>query len=212
MKKSLITLFALAGALFGVASAAEYSFTVPLNSECTNMNEAIYAGDFTFEFMIHDADDVASTGTLLAYYKGAAPTDNAHSQQSFVLTKQGDEVSGYTFSLLIGRSNGELTWADGTPITFAGLEEGVVYTVKNNTSYSTMYIGLHTQDGQIGSDGQPGTERLTYEGKINGGTQSILETGTLSTSFNQTFAVPEPATATLSLLALAGLAARRRRK
>ncbi|MGN0864873.1 MAG: PEP-CTERM sorting domain-containing protein [Akkermansia sp.] len=58
---------------------------------------------------------------------------------------------------------------------------------------------------------------MTSDGKVNDGITPSLNVGTTSWKYNSpairlTLTTPEPATATLSLLALAGLAARRRRK
>ncbi|MBQ8517960.1 MAG: PEP-CTERM sorting domain-containing protein [Akkermansia sp.] len=61
----------------------------------------------------------------------------------------------------------------------------------------------HTQYGTF--QGQTGVSNLSY-GTVSGWQTSVKLSGTVAAS------VPEPATATLSLLALAGLAARRRRK
>lgn len=64
----------------------------------------------------------------------------------------------------------------------------------------------------------PGVSFTLHNGKVNDGDDYTKNPGTTSWKYNSpvirltAYAVPEPTTATLSLLALAGLAARRRRK
>ncbi|MBQ3240749.1 MAG: PEP-CTERM sorting domain-containing protein [Akkermansia sp.] len=98
-----------------------------------------------------------------------------------------------------------------------------------NSNYYTRNLGGFTTPGAadqtfaIGS-GNSGNARETFNGQIAGLTiftsSSVISgvdditahMGTTAPSLVVTPAVPEPTTATLSLLALAGLAARRRRK
>ena len=81
------------------------------------------------------------------------------------------------------------------------LFEGIDKLILGNTEYTTSItmddnILAHTYFGNIGSD-----YLLVYDATVPGnGILSIMA------------AVPEPSTATLSLLALAALAARRRRR
>ncbi len=181
MKKTIIALAALA--LASVASAADYTFTVPTGGN-------FYAGDYTFEFMIFDEADVSTSGTTLAAYYGGSKGDT-YGQNWYTLTNTDGNIT-----LTVGRGNGS-TYQDNK--TFTGLETGVVYTVSNVGADQSQTVTL--TGGDINST-------VNYAGNMNGGDADT----TMTVTFNQTFAVPEPATATLSLLALAGLAARRRRK
>ncbi len=83
-----------------------------------------------------------------------------------------------------------------------------------------MYDGtdtlLHVQDARLRGSGQWTT--LTVNSALTSALDSLfvfnntVETTGLVSISRDALTVPEPATATLSLLALAGLAARRRRK
>lgn len=104
--------------------------------------------------------------------------------------------------------------ADGAKY-FAGTGNGNYYT-RNLGGFSTP--GETEQTFAIGS-GNSGNGRETFNGQIAGLT--IFTSSNVISGVNDVtthmgtvapVAIPEPATATLSLLALAGLAARRRRK
>ncbi len=191
MKKTLIALAALAMA--SVASAAPYTFTIPTGGN-------FYAGDYEFDFMVHDIADVSTAGTTLMSYSGT-DSGNDYGQNWYKLTLTENRL----IKLTVGRGNGT-TYQDSA--TFA----------------TAIVVGEHYHVSCVGASGAQ-TVTLTpydtteldtanaeiadpYNGNMNGGDANTKMTVT----FNQTFAIPEPATATLSLLALAGLAARRRRK
>ncbi len=207
MKKTLITLAALAMA--SVASAADYTFTVPVKDK-------FYAGDFSFQFMIHSADDVASTGTVLASYYGVSSNDP--DMNRFVLTKDADGAITLTAGRCDDTDNAS-TWYGNSEIDYvtfsAKLEVGKIYTLSNvgnnqwndgDVKWNNFSADWSGQAVTLTGGSITTPETLHYRGNMNGSAEKM------TTSFNQTFAVPEPATATLSLLALAGLASRRRRK
>ncbi len=220
MKKTLITLAALAMA--SVASAADLT-TVPIKGADWDNS---YAGDYTFTFKIFNSDDVATTGTILAYYANGAT--GADSRITYALSKQEvvDAPGTYTYTLQVGRTgdgDSALTFVNGG--TYTGLVANEVYTLVNNISGVTQVAKLTDSKGSLidNSTGDDWTDgRLKYNGAIM--PKDNISTGSMATVyFNENFsesrvitpdtpAVPEPATATLSLLALAGLAARRRRK
>ena len=130
-----------------------------------------------------------------------------------------------SLTLTIGRGKAVDTTSDATGIdadttfnyqgfkTFSTtIQKGVTYTltatmtqVANGATYddgSPKYDGMVS--GVLTWDG--GTSSVeAYKSNMNGG-------GALVVAVNPGVTVPEPTTATLSLLALAGLAARRRRR
>ena len=104
-------------------------------------------------------------------------------------------------------------------------------TIQNS---SILTVTMKGNDNHVGFFGYDRTSQAAKEGQVAGFSWALdendnpiygkINTGTASTSLGPVFnlgyndvairleVIPEPATATLSLLALAGLAARRRRK
>ncbi len=229
MKKTLIALMALAG----VASAAGTGeFVVPTGG-------AFAAGDYAFRFTI-DEDDVTFTdsvitslngGNVLAMY-GLQNTGNYYTN-GFVLN-----VENGSITLSVGRGayanlNSSSAISSSTTYTIAndGVSGGKVMagesplTLQVGTQYevvSSLEIVSNPQTWdpnakdlmqtvtifEAGNYDSP-LASIEYKGNMNGGTANTAMQVWGNSAYNVT--VPEPATATLSLLALAGLCARRRR-
>ena len=226
MKKTLIALMALAG----VASAAGTGeFVVPTGGQFA-------AGDYAFRFTIDEADvtfadDIITSlngGNVLAMY-GTQNTGDYHTN-GFVLNVENGSItlsvgrgkyanldstssaisSSTTYTLLDGGKlmNGE------SPLT---LQVGTQYEV---VSTLTIVDAPQSWDAnakdfmqtvtifEAGSYDSP-LASIKYKGNMNGGKADTEMQVWGNSAYNVT--VPEPATATLSLLALAGLCARRRR-
>ena len=127
------------------------------------------------------------------------------------------EVDGACFDL----NNGLLTLA----VTAASTEKIELVLAENAVYTGSEQIGLFVNVGQgifayNGINSSTGTETLytlnaadyfTGAG-INEATQLVYDQGSGTVYLQGVVTIPEPATATLSLLALAGLCARRRRK
>ncbi len=223
MKKTFITLATLA--LASVASAADYTLTVPTGGN-------FWAGDYEFDFIVGqsvaDMIDTGSSMVIASYWGGAKDLyDNipaSYHANAYVLTKGEDGA----LTLTVGRgayaSTNDLgsTWAPDltSTWTFASgntdkstftttIEVGTRYTISSNgdsqdedkdgDGYMGQVVTLSTVDGVLET-------ASWYKGNMNGGGAETA----MQAYFNPL--VPEPTTATLSLLALAGLAARRRRK
>ncbi len=210
MKKTIIALMALAG-----IAAAETVTTTGLTA--TFVSDPVVAGncwsgDYEFTFTLTDDYTMADFGTVLAFYRGSAVNDT-YGYNAIVLSGSDDALT-----LTVGRGRAYNTVDNatgisaGTTFTFAGgatdkvtfttaIEKGVTYTLTVTGGDQAMTPTLTWVDGQ---------ETLSsYSGNMNGNAAltSVVNPGTKVTEI-----VPEPTTATLSLLALAGLAARRRRK
>ena len=216
MKKTLIALMALAGVAManeGAITLDETTITASFTVAPVNVGNC-YSGDYTFQFTLNEQYTIADSGSVLGFYRGNAVNDG-YGYNGFVLS----ETNG-VLTLTLGRGRANNTLAEGTGIgantTFAfgtdasatnsvvfstAIEKGVTYTVTVKGNDGIMTPTLSWEGGE---------EALTsgYKSNMNGNAAltCVVNPGVALTI------VPEPATATLSLLALAGLAARRRRK
>ena len=212
MKKTIIALMALAG-----IAAAETITTVGLTAHFVNAPVNIgncWSGDYSFTFTLTDDYTMADFGTVLAFYRGSAVNDT-YGYNAIVLGGSDDALT-----LTVGRGRAYNTVDNatgisaGTTFTFASgaddkvtfttaIEKGVTYTLTVTGGDQAMTPTLTWVGGEEALN--------SYKGNMNGNAAltTVVNPGTKVT---ETPAVPEPTTATLSLLALAGLAARRRRK
>ncbi len=204
MKKTIIALMALAG----VAAAAQYDMTAADN---------LYAGEFTLEFTVAEGLVVSGDYDIIAAYY---------------------QVNGgaYSVNAIKLNSNGSLTMQRGGSLSSTTLDnettlgttnDASTFTAANGEAY-TLGAGSYTLEYLGGTNGDAAAKLYLDEelvasftgGKHNmNGAQGggLALTLTTNDSYGAVLvpeapAVPEPTPATLSLLALAGLAARRRRK
>ncbi len=225
MKKTLIALMALAG----VASA---DVTVYTKDQANTWLDSItdnYTGDFTASITYSSA----SPGTEAKAVLTMASDFHVISQYPSYVGLSGKSNGGKT------PSNGDISWVAPTSTadnvnTFV-FDNGKTYqwiSFGNNGSdhlsnfswtgatITLEYVAGGTSTLSIVSTGSNVTEKIVF---TNGALQlnaSDLALGDATggvtaltvTCNGTTYSIPEPATATLSLLALAGLAARRRRK
>ena len=203
MKKTLIALLALAGV---AAAATETVNTIDADwGTAPVKGNDFYSADYTLTFTLDALYTLEKSGSVLGFYRGSAVNDS-HGYNAIVLGGSDDALT-----LTVGRGRAfapvdNATGIDaGTTFTFqdsvtftTAIQKGVTYTLSVAGANKAMTPTL-TWDG--------GSETLaSYNGNMNGNAAitSALNPGTIT--------IPEPTTATLSLLALAGLAARRRRK
>ncbi len=212
MKKTLITLAALAMA--SVASAAttwtEVSPGASLTWRYTGDSTYMYDLTYSIDFMFSENSLEKGTSTIIAYANGGYTGDNV-AQHTYVLSR--DAEGAYTVTM--GRTNvttdvASLSYSSQGGSATQALTAGVVYTLSTSADIGGATL---TWD-----DAEKGVQVNTryYDDYLNYSQTGIssIEDATARTvvKVNSAYAVPEPATATLSLLALAGLAARRRRK
>ena len=96
-----------------------------------------------------------------------------------------------------------LKYADGTTTTYEGANTGIKFTIDHDGDENTDKVAdKHLNVSTISFENSFATEAWVY-----GSALSANDARTIAAAL-----APEPTTATLSLLALAGLAARRRRK
>lgn len=204
MKKTLIALMALAG----VAMGGQYTMDKGGN---------LYAGEMTLTFTIPDTPILTGDYDILAAYyqvNGSSYNVNAFvlSADNTLTLNRGGSLSNTTIltnDVTTGtQDKSAFTTAEGTAFTLSAGD----YTIKylggtNGAAAADLYMG----DALVAS--------FTGGNHNMNGTQQTTDTLTPLTndSYNVEATsypgmVPEPATATLSLLALAGLAARLRRR
>ncbi len=217
MKKTLITLAALAAAFTSTVSA-DTEWTSLGSISATNKNYQsesmdVYAvGNHTFTFTIPSDALTANNSTILAYINGGGIGGSNNKQITYMLTATEGEDNTTVYTLTMGRSNNTL---DAASILWSS--RAVSESLTSGTTYTVTTTGGDTSSAQVTANGGFLNTR-TFDSQI----LFANDVTTLSSGFNSTFAVktseggsgniPEPTTATLSLLALAGLAARRRRK
>lgn len=186
------------GVIFGNGSNVVFVVDEPAT---LNSFQAFVAGSMTLSFV--GEDTISVNGMLdLEANKGAGPLaviGDSTAKEYWYTALTSEDITSVTLASGTGSF-----YAPSTNTSFEGLTESGSITLGNAT---VDYVGYHkvagmgaakaliTGDNQIALVTITGTKQLALVGKITGSP-----------------ATPEPATATLSLLALAGLATRRRRK
>ncbi|MBR5875460.1 MAG: PEP-CTERM sorting domain-containing protein [Akkermansia sp.] len=211
MKKSIIALMALAG----VAAAEDYTMqvladVVPVSDYEITADDNLYAGAFTLTFVIEEGNAVSGDYDIIAaYYQ--VNNGNGYTVNAFQLNSDG------SLSLNRGKDLSSTTLANDTT---TGTQDKSIFTNADGTY--TLAAGTYTIEYLGGTNGSAAADLYLNGVKVAGftkGSHNMNGDGSGSLALNLTTndsykaaMVPEPATATLSLLALAGLAARRRRK
>lgn len=159
------------------------TLTALLALACASVASAL---DLTLSFAGTPLEEPDFTGTIQKMT--AAYTDGV----SVTLSVTGD-------AYLVDLGGGLIASSDGSPFTlvFEGLEAGAAYNITLDLGDGATIAGVDTVADEAG------VIEFSYSTKP----MTTIKGGKI-VSVN---AIPEPATATLSLLALAGLAARRRR-
>ena len=148
--------------------------------------------------------------TTVSTAEAASSTPTAQIIGNVELTAGMTYTMDGAYTALVG-TNDTLTLDKAGGYTF-NVDESLAYT-KGNTKYFVLFTGVETLAG-VDPSALTGIEFLTNIGYYDDITLNYIDTDT--TEYGGVLyisaTVPEPTTATLSLLALAALAARRRRK
>ena len=239
MKKTLIALMAMAGAAFGADYTTETIWTAQFSNTYKNADGSVkgYTTDLTSPGKFWDASDVATANGAQTrsnkriHMKGGTYGDwGSDFELSITLTLTGNSITAGHISELKADStgdwlcmgvngNGALTLSGKNGEFTAGTATG---TVTVGTVYTLTFVKLGNEVTLSAGDASVTATLSGFTGTIDnialggntgeGNRVPVLVSGMVMSSVTPAPAVPEPTTATLSLLALAGLAARRRRK
>ena len=216
MKKTLIALMALAGVACGASTIDAQWVTAPATAG------DFYAGAWTFTFTLDETYTIADSGYILGAWWSPKPSQDNVGSNAIYLT----ETEG-VLTLKVGRGSLNNTDLDKTTtftqfndgssdyvVRSEAIERGVTYTLTATlTKKDSDKVGMLTISDNIGGTWTAETgDTAWYKNNMSGaggnGANQSMDYGVNS---GVAVVIPEPATATLSLLALAGLCARRRR-
>ncbi|MBR6576795.1 MAG: PEP-CTERM sorting domain-containing protein [Akkermansia sp.] len=233
MKKTIIALMALAGSAFGADYVTENIWSIDFGSEYTGGYQV--SGDLTSIGTVWDVVGVEggtqTDSNKRAHLQGGNFGDWSSDFEFSITLTLGEtitadnnwpvffELMGNNTALRVGPyvAEGNVVDIDGNLTKnseqAASVTAGGTHTItltKIGTSVSASVDGVVSSTGTV-AEGTSGTIDNVFLGGGNYGYYKINSV-IKNISWSSITTVPEPATATLSLLALAGLAARRRRK
>ena len=211
MKKTLIALMALAGIACGAETLT--GITAEFTTAPTTAGN-YWVNDYVFEFTLTEDYTISDFGSVLAVYWGDQATNSdagkGYSCSAIYLTETGRAL---TLNVGDGTTNENLNEVNITSTTTFTNQRGTTFsdvTIQTGITYTLSVTGANqAMTPSLTWEGGSSTAK-SFNGNMNGGNQ-----GNATTKYKVnvgTVTIPEPATATLSMLALAGLAARRRRK
>ena len=221
MKKTLIALMAMAGvAMAGTGT----EFNAELTDSIT-LNQYAVGDAFTVEFDLFVKDHMTTNTGFVQFAQNGWIANQAHSYFG-INTQDSNNITAGAYSKEISGNNYTYTATEISPLWCQNAN------LDGSASRGSLWSAEDNLSVTIATDGTDSWVTLSY-----GNTSSIVDTwkftgvvlnandikldsnlSVVSSSITfvpavpETPAVPEPATATLSLLALAGLASRRRRK
>ncbi len=212
MKKTIIALLALAG----VAAAAPLTLTSPANGTLASSNAEVawseaYSTLTSWELSFTLTD--AALGDAILF---GTDRDGSGAAGYILSTNTDGSLEVYARNIGVDYSNstaaGVVTAGTPVAITFSFVADENQYTNEIVGGTFTVKAGEATSSWAVTSG--LGYTDLTNNSVSRFWTNSGAEqfSNITVTKLDNNMVVPEPTTATLSLLALAGLAARRRRK
>ena len=223
MKKTLIALMALAGVAMG-ANTTGADLQTLLTTVLTKSGYTV-AGKFAYTLSFTMVENIPYHGSTNGNY--IMKLEDSYYLQSYNHEKWGlgageNSVTGDTNSYTFTKNTA------GTEYTYTSKEGSLIYTWARNAANSQdenrSYGNPAAVSVKLESDGTDSILTLSYNGtniddifvfkgkEFDLAAIGIASKPGLSNASITIKSIPEPTTATLSLLALAGLAARRRRK
>ncbi|MBE6415646.1 MAG: hypothetical protein E7032_03840 [Akkermansiaceae bacterium] len=197
-------------ALAGVAMGSVVEDHLAIEAEFTTAPVKVgdfWSGDYVLTFTLAQDYTLQHGGSVVAFYRGSGTNDNygynaitlGGSEDALTLTiGRGRVYNTLNTATGIG-ANTTMTYQDSVAFTTT-IQKGVEYTLSVTGASAAMPPTLSWTDAELGTQSET---LASYNGNMNGNADIVYAVNTEM--------IPEPATATLSLLALAGLAARRRK-
>lgn len=226
MKKTIIALLALAG----VAAADVITLTpgnayTPVSGGQINANRPFTSANDYTSSDLKSIIDVIADPTLAGWYAGVGQGQANYPQSDVTLTDTGFDFlcrSGVSYEFVLAfveapEDTTALTMSftstynvSASIWTFNKETESITLLLDRTASTANTPFTVTVDNLQLGSDDMI---VFAWSGSAVGGTNGGTKISVTDVAMSATTApIPEPTTATLSLLALAGLAARRRRK
>ncbi len=218
MKKTLIALMALASSAFALDPVTQALTLENFNSTLTQIS-TWNATDYTLTLTIDGADyDGYGSGFMVKFADDWGVFTQASSYVAMENTGTNDRgwvtpttTEGTTFTWTATDETKLDSWVSKTPTGGNGQPgvAGMTITLDVDTTGSVITLGMTNGTTSIIETGYVVklADVKLLDGSATGSNQGVTGISNASITY-----IPEPATATLSLLALAGLAARRRRK
>ena len=202
-------------ALAGVAMGSVVEDHLAIEAEFTTAPVKVgdfWSGDYVLTFTLAQDYTLQHGGSVVAFYRGSGSNDT-YGYNAITLGGSEDALTltigrGRVYNTLNGATgigaNTTMTYATGASDSVAfttTIQKGVEYTLSVTGATGAMTPTLSWTDAELATQSET---LASYNGNMNSNADIVYAVNTEM--------IPEPATATLSLLALAGLAARRRRK
>lgn len=230
MKKTIITILAMAGVALGSEYTTEKVWTIDFGSQYTNGYNV--TGDLTSIGTVWDVVGVeggTQTGTKRVHLQsGNFGTWDSNFEFSITLTLGQPitasnnwpvffELLGNGTSLRVGPYVGDGNYVDIDGNLTKNSEWGATVNSGGTYTITLTKIGTTVSAAVNGVVSSTGTVAANISGTVDniflgGGNYDYYKMNSTVHSISWSSVIPEPTTATLSLLALAGLAARRRRR
>ncbi len=212
MKTTLITLLALACAAHAatMVDSIETKWIVGPNTAGN-----FYCGNYTLQFTLNTGYTIENSGALLAYYwgnNGAA----AYGANGIYLTPIEGSDSTFTLNLACGSLSRTGKFTQFTPESPANRSTSFSTPIQIGVTYTLSVIGRNQSQTPTLTWDSGSETAASYNGNMSNGNAGHVMSGSLNYGIKVPYvepqpSVPEPTSATLSLLSLAALACRRRR-
>ncbi|MGN0829084.1 MAG: PEP-CTERM sorting domain-containing protein [Akkermansia sp.] len=223
IKRTIVALLTLAGVSF--ADGTQLTLTSPSNGNLTSKNAAIqWSEDYnsltSWELSFTTTDSDLADTTYRAYF---GTRQNTNESGIALEVTSGGALKLLTKNYPTGETNPDWSYTtdngwvtQGQQVTITLSFVADVVNINNKETVTAGIFTLSAGNNTVSTQKITDADVLKYTSLLNDGTSRLYTGAGKHPYSNITVSkldnVPEPATATLSLMALAGLAARRRRK